>query len=91
MAARYDKSLLLPLSLAGSFEVKEMLSWVIERTKKLWQRRSSLPMVLAGSALLNGCAALGFEQTKPRSLLGAEDVSAPATFTRCASLLSVPR
>src|ERR1700752_2890540 len=36
-----------------------MLSQVIERLKKTWRRRMSLSMVLAGSALLNGCAALG--------------------------------
>jgi hypothetical protein len=42
-----------------------MLSQMIEWLKKAWRRRSWVSMVLAGSALLNGCAALGFEQTKP--------------------------
>src|SRR5919106_854960 len=42
-----------------------MLSQMIERLKKIWHRRSSVSIVLAGSALLSGCAALGFEQAKP--------------------------
>jgi hypothetical protein len=46
------------------FEVKEMLSPIIQRLKKIWHRRGRLSMALAGSALLSGCAALEFEQTK---------------------------
>jgi hypothetical protein len=42
-----------------------MLSRVIGRIKKLWQRRRSLSMALAGGALLNGCAALGTDSVKP--------------------------
>ena len=41
-----------------------MLSQVIERLKKTWRRRMSLSMVLAGSALLTGCAALGVDPSK---------------------------
>ena len=47
------------------FEVEEMLSQMIERIKKHWRRRISLSTVLAGSALLGGCATLGFGQNKP--------------------------
>ena len=41
-----------------------MLSQMIERLKKHWRRRISLSMVLAGSALLSGCAALGVDQSE---------------------------
>ena len=41
-----------------------MLSQLIERLKKTWRRRISLSMVLAGSALLNGCAALGVDPSE---------------------------
>jgi hypothetical protein len=41
-----------------------MLSQMIERLKKNWRRRISLSMVLAGSALLSGCAALGVDQSE---------------------------
>ena len=41
-----------------------MLSQLIERLKKNWRRRMSIWMVLAGGALLSGCAALGFDQSK---------------------------
>ena len=41
-----------------------MLSQLIERLKKTWRRRMSLSMVLAGSALLNGCAALGVDRSE---------------------------
>jgi hypothetical protein len=41
-----------------------MLSQLIERLKKTWRRRISLSMVLAGSALLSGCAALGVDQSE---------------------------
>ena len=41
-----------------------MLSQLIERLKKTWRRRMSVSMVLAGSALLSGCAALGVDQSK---------------------------
>jgi len=41
-----------------------MLSQLIERLKKTWRRRMSLSMVLAGSALLNGCAALGVDPSE---------------------------
>ena len=41
-----------------------MLSQMIERLKKHWRRRISLSMVLAGSAQLSGCAALGVDQSK---------------------------
>jgi hypothetical protein len=41
-----------------------MLSRVIGRIKKIWQRRRSLSMALAGGALLNGCAALGTDSVK---------------------------
>jgi hypothetical protein len=41
-----------------------MLSQLIKRLKKTWRRRMSLSMVLAGSALLNGCAALGVDQSE---------------------------
>ena len=41
-----------------------MLSQLIERLKKTWRRRMSLSMVLAGSALLTGCAALGVDPSK---------------------------
>jgi hypothetical protein len=54
-----------PPCLSAPFEVKEMLSRVIGRIKKLWQRRSSLSMALAGGALLSGCAALGTDSVKP--------------------------
>jgi hypothetical protein len=47
----------------GIFEVKEMLSPIIQRLKKIWHRRGQLSIALAGSALLSGCAAR--EQTKP--------------------------
>jgi hypothetical protein len=42
-----------------------MLFQMIERLKKHWRRRMSLSMVLAGSALLNGCAALSFDPSEP--------------------------
>ena len=42
-----------------------MLSQMIERLKKHWRRRISLSTVLAGGALLGGCATLGFGQNKP--------------------------
>lgn len=41
-----------------------MQSQMIERLKKYWRRQISLSMVLAGSALLGGCARVGFEQAK---------------------------
>ena len=41
-----------------------MLSQLIRRLKKTWRRRMSLSMVLAGSALLTGCAALGVDPSK---------------------------
>ena len=41
-----------------------MLSQMIERLKKHWRRRISLSMVLAGSTLLSGCAALGVGQSE---------------------------
>ena len=41
-----------------------MLSRVIGRIKKPWQRRRSLSMALAGGALLNGCAAQGTDSVK---------------------------
>ncbi len=41
-----------------------MLSKMIERLKNHWRRRISLSMVLAGGTLLNGCGALGFDQSK---------------------------
>jgi hypothetical protein len=41
-----------------------MLSQLIARLKKTWRRRMSLSMVLAGSALLTGSAALGVDQSK---------------------------
>ena len=41
-----------------------MLSQLIERLKKTWRRRMSLSMVLAGSALLNGCAVLGVDPSE---------------------------
>src|SRR5258705_12272053 len=41
-----------------------MPSQMIERLKNHWQGRISLSMVLVGSALLSGCAALGFDQSK---------------------------
>jgi len=41
-----------------------MLSQLIERLKKTWRRRISLSMVLAGSALLNGCAVLGVDPSE---------------------------
>ena len=47
------------------FEVKEMLSPIIQRLKRIWHSLGPLSMVLAGSALLSGCAALGFGQSKP--------------------------
>jgi hypothetical protein len=46
-----------------------MLSQMIEQLKKIWHRRTSVSIVLAGSALLSGCAALGFEQAKPPVLV----------------------
>ena len=42
-----------------------MLSQMIERLKKHWNRRGPLSVALAGSALLSGCAAMGFNQSKP--------------------------
>ena len=41
-----------------------MLSQLIERLKKTWRRRISLSMVLAGSALLSGCAAVGVDPSE---------------------------
>lgn len=41
-----------------------MLSQMIARLKKTWRRRISLSMVLAGSALLNGCAVLGVDPSE---------------------------
>jgi hypothetical protein len=41
-----------------------MLSQLIKRLKKTWRRRMSLSMVLAGSALLTGCAALDVDPSK---------------------------
>jgi hypothetical protein len=41
-----------------------MLSQLIERLKKNWRRRMSVSMVLAGGALLSGCAALGVDQSE---------------------------
>lgn len=41
-----------------------MLSQLIKRLKKTWRRRMSLSMVLAGSALLTGCAALGVDPSE---------------------------
>jgi len=41
-----------------------MLSQLIEPLKKTWRRRMSLSMVLAGSALLTGCAALGVDPSE---------------------------
>jgi hypothetical protein len=41
-----------------------MLSQLIERLKKNWRRRMSVSMVLAGSALLTGCAALDVDPSK---------------------------
>lgn len=41
-----------------------MPSQMIKRLKNHWQGRISLSMVLVGSALLSGCAALGFDQSK---------------------------
>ena len=41
-----------------------MLSQLIARLKKTWRRRMSLSMVLAGSALLTGCAALGVDPSE---------------------------
>jgi hypothetical protein len=46
------------------FEVREVLSQMIERLRKIWRRQGSASMVLAGSAPLGGCARVGFEQTK---------------------------
>jgi hypothetical protein len=65
-----------------------MLSWVFERINKLWKRRSSLSMIVAGSALLNGCATLGFDPTKPPVTVGEviqlskEDVPAETIITK---------
>ena len=41
-----------------------MLSQLIERLKNNWRRRMSVTMVLAGGALLSGCAALGVDQSE---------------------------
>ena len=41
-----------------------MLSQLIARLKKTWRRRMSLSIVLAGSALLTGCAALGVDPSE---------------------------
>jgi len=77
-----------PPSLSASFEVKEMLSRVIRRLKKLWQGRSSLSMALAGGALLNGCAALGTDSAKaPPTIseviqMGKENVPADTIVNR---------
>ena len=40
-----------------------MLSQLIERLEKTWRHRISVSMLLAGSALLSGCAALGVDQS----------------------------
>jgi hypothetical protein len=40
-----------------------MLSQLIERLKKTWRRQMSVSMLLTGSALLSGCAALGVDQS----------------------------
>jgi len=42
-----------------------MLAQMMRRFKKILQRRGSASILLAGSSLLGGCAALGFEQAKP--------------------------
>ena len=65
-----------------------MLSRVIGRIKKLWQRRRSLLMALAGGALLNGCAALGTDSAKaPVTIseviqMGKENVAADTIVNR---------
>jgi hypothetical protein len=41
-----------------------MLSQLIERLKKTWRRQMSVSMLLTGSALLSGCAALGVDQSE---------------------------
>jgi hypothetical protein len=41
-----------------------MLTEMIQRVKKIWHRQGSASMFLDGSALLGGCASMGFEQTK---------------------------
>lgn len=40
-----------------------MLSQLIERLKKTWRRQMSVSMLLTGSALLSGCAALSVDQS----------------------------
>ena len=65
-----------------------MLSRVIGRIKKIWQRRRSLSMALAGGALLNGCAALGTDSVKaPVTIseviqMGKENVPADTVVNR---------
>ena len=65
-----------------------MLSRVIGRIKKIWQRRRSLSMALAGGALLNGCAALGTDSAKaPVTIseviqMGKENVPADTIVNR---------
>jgi hypothetical protein len=41
-----------------------MFARMMQRFKKIWQRQGSASMFLAGSALLGGCAPLGFGQSK---------------------------
>ena len=72
----------MPLVSSPFFEVIEMLSQMIERLKKHWRRRISLSMVLAGSALLSGCAALGVDQSEQpvtvSEVIGMSEENVPA-------------
>jgi hypothetical protein len=58
------EAVVLRVRIGAVFRGEEMLSQMIERLKKYWHRRISLLMVLAGSALLSGCAALGVDQSE---------------------------
>ncbi len=46
-----------------------MLSQMIERVKEHWYRGIALSMVLAGSALLSGCAALGVDPSEQPAMV----------------------
>ena len=42
-----------------------MLSRILDRLKRYWQRRAATSLALAGGALLSGCAPVGFDPSIP--------------------------
>lgn len=42
-----------------------MLSRILDRLKRYWQRSTAASVALAGGALLSGCAPVGFDPSRP--------------------------